>query len=187
MGLSYYRFGHILPCSITKGYVCFKLPSGKVIQCATNLHVELPEQVNHFRSPYVMFLLYDDEKEYIGRYDGSISIYKKGTNLLVGLNNWVPPECEICQVGWYGYATQLFEIYLNKLDMSTLYTNRTNQFVSDLTFTPSETALETALALVSSKRNTIQNCLCVGGGVVNYDIEWDLSSGYGWEDLQIFV
>lgn len=122
LGFSYYRYGRIKPCGVKDGYVYYRLPSGLVIKHSTKLEIEIPEQCNLFISDTVAFLLYDADKMYIGRYDGSISIYRLSDNLLVGLNNWQAPkyvETKLC--GFHNEGSHLDEIHLDLRDRQTVY------------------------------------------------------------------
>lgn len=122
MGFNYYRYGHIKPCGVEDGYVYYMLPSGTKVKHKTQLSINIKEQTNLFISDTVAFLLYNEDKMYIGRYDGSISIYRVSDELLVGLNNWEPPRyvetkpCGFCKFGEY-----LDEIHLDLRDNRTLY------------------------------------------------------------------
>ncbi len=122
LGFSYYRYGRIKPCGVSGGSVYYTLPSGYRVMHSTQLQVEIPEQTNPFISETVAFLLYHEEKMYIGRYDGSISIYRMSDELLVGLNNWEAPKYVDTQVcGYYSEGSLLDEIHLDLRDRQTVY------------------------------------------------------------------
>lgn len=122
MGFNFFEYGNIHPCGIANHKVYFTLPSGMRIEYNTKLDVEIPEQTNLFISDTVLFLLYHDDKMYIGRKDTSISIYRISDGLLVGLNTWDAPkyaEVELC--GFYNDGNSMHEIQLDLRDKRTVY------------------------------------------------------------------
>lgn len=125
MGFNFHNLGNIHECWIENNLVFYRQTStGKVYSYHTALNVTLPAQTNLFASNTVAFLLYDDEKEYIGRYDGVISIYRRSDDMLVGLSNWKPPEppsLKLC--GFYDSPFGPDEIKLDMRDQQTVYIN----------------------------------------------------------------
>jgi hypothetical protein len=122
MGFNYFNYGNIHPCGISQGKVFYILPSGKRVEFETKLNVEIPEQTNLFISDRVAFLLYHEDKMYIGRFDDSISIYRKSDELLVGLNSWkAPMESKTVVCGYYNNGYSITEIHLDLRDRRTVY------------------------------------------------------------------
>lgn len=115
-------YGNIHPCGVKDGKVYYDLPSGHRTYFETALDIEIPIQVNLFISDTVMFLLFHDDKMYVGRNDQSISIYRTSDLLLVGLSYWKPPkyaETKLC--GYYNNRGDIYEIHLDLKDRRTLY------------------------------------------------------------------
>lgn len=123
MGFSYHGFGNIHYCWIQDGVIYEESSvTGVIRKHLTRLPVNIPKQLNLFASKTVAFLLYHEDKMYIGRYDGIISIYRKSDNLLVGLNNWdVPNKPYTTRLGFIKTSTGLKEILLDVSDYKTLY------------------------------------------------------------------
>lgn len=122
MGFNFFNYGNIHPCGVSSGKLYYVLPSGKRIEFNTKLDINIPEQTNLFISDTVAFLLYHDDKMYVGRYDSSISIYRISDELLVGLNTWEPPkyaETMLCGLYYNGACT--CEIHLDLKDKQTVY------------------------------------------------------------------
>lgn len=122
MGFNYYNYGNIQPCRVEGGNLIYRLPSGKEIVKKTQLKVDIHEQCNLFISDTVSFLLFEGGLMYVGRADGSISIYRESDELLVGLNNWEKdqfPETQLC--GFYKENGGLSEIHVDCRDWQTLY------------------------------------------------------------------
>ncbi len=124
MGFNYYNLGNIHPCWIEGGYVCHEVEvSHSIYRYQTALELSLPRQQNIFYSHMVAFWLQDTEKEYIGRYDGVISIYRRSDNMLVGLSNWKAPfRCATPITGFYLAPTGKSEVFLDSRDGVTVYT-----------------------------------------------------------------
>lgn len=121
-GFNYFGFGCLHPCRVENGYIIYRLPSGLEVKHATGLEVNIPEQTNTFISETVVFLLYNDGKEYIGRLDGSISIYNQSDDLLVGLNHWekhLCPRTKLC--GYYLDGKFVKELHVDLRDNTSLY------------------------------------------------------------------
>lgn len=122
MGFNFFSYGNIHPCGVENGKVYYKLPSGKRVEFDTKLECDIPEQTNLFISDRVAFLLYHEDKMYIGRYDKSISIYRASDELLVGLNTWEAPRyAETVCCGFYKPGGYITEIHLDLKDRQTVY------------------------------------------------------------------
>lgn len=123
MGFNLYGLGNIKPCRISQGILYYTLPySGKTFSCPTSLQISIPEQTNLFVSKTVAFFLEDEEKYYVGRYDGRISIYRKSDNMLVGLQSWeCPPYPMLCECGFYKTVIGNVPVRLDTRDCVTLY------------------------------------------------------------------
>ena len=123
MGFSYYGYGNIMPCGISSGQLWFRLPSDEIITCETSFDTDLtiPEQVNLFRSNSVMFLLYHDGFEYIGRYDGTLSKFKINDNIVQGLGWFKPPVLNLEPIGIYCVGKYYYNVMLNKLDYQSIH------------------------------------------------------------------
>ncbi len=120
-GFNYFGFGNVHPCGIKDKKVYYTLPSGVAIHNNTSIDFEIPEQMNLFVSDTVMFLLYHEDKKYVGRKDGSISIYRTSDELLVGLQNWkAPAYAETMLCGLYN-SSGMYEIHLDLRDKRTVY------------------------------------------------------------------
>lgn len=91
MGFNYFGYGNIHPCGVHDGYVYYTLPSGLVTKHSINLNIEIPEQTNCFISDTVAFLLYKNDRMYIGRFDTTYSVYRCSDGLLVGSGSWDSP------------------------------------------------------------------------------------------------
>lgn len=124
MGFNFHGYGNIHSCWISGGYVYEEtICTKRVYSYATRLNVEIPKQLNLFVSNTVAFLLYHEDKMYIGRYDGVISIYRRRDNLLVGLNNWDAPKVPyLYTAGFLDTAAGARSVKLDKRDNLTLYT-----------------------------------------------------------------
>lgn len=129
MGFNLYGLGNIHKCWIKDHKVFYEqTASGAVYSYDTALDVEIPPQKNLFVSDNVAFLLYHDGKEYIGRYDGVISVYRQSDDMLVGLSNWNPPTYPPLKTcGYYRTPVQIEEIFLDLRDQVTVYTKWHNQ------------------------------------------------------------
>ena len=123
MGFNLYSLGNIHKCWIEDHKVFYEqTATGKVYSYETALDVTLPAQKNLFVSDNVAFLMYSEDKEYVGRYDGVISIYRRSDNMLVGLSNWKPPTYPPLKTcGFYQSPVQPEEIYLDLRDQQTVY------------------------------------------------------------------
>lgn len=127
MGFNFFNYGNIHPCGISNGFVYYVLPSGKNVYFPTSIEGEIPIQTNLFISDRVAFILYSEDKMYLGRYDKSISIYRKSDGLLVGLNTWEPPKySETVLCGFYNMKGEMHEIHLDLKDKQTVYICGTN-------------------------------------------------------------
>ena len=123
MGFNNHGFGNIHECKIQDGYIFDIMPiSGSVYRYPTRLPVNIPAQTNIFVSDTVAFLLYHEDKVYIGRFDGIISIYRESDMLLVGLNNWDPPaKPYVRQIGMLHCPTGFIPLQLDMRDKLTIY------------------------------------------------------------------
>lgn len=122
MGFNYYGLGNLNPVGIKDGFVYCRLPSGHEIKYPTKLDFDIPEQVNLFYSETIAFILYHEDKMYIGRFDSSISIYRLSDELLVGLNTWEAPKyVETVHCGFYRLKGKSYEIHLDLRDRKTVY------------------------------------------------------------------
>lgn len=124
MGFSQYQYGNIHDCWIENGYVCHETAcSHSVYKYPTPLEVNIPRQKNIFMSFTVAFLLYHEDKMYVGRYDGWISIYRMSDNMLVGLNSWRAPSPPLTiLIGLFSSHYGIKEVYLDTRDRVTVYT-----------------------------------------------------------------
>lgn len=174
LGFNYYNYGNIRNCRITSGKIQVKDPFDRITEYATPLQEETDWQCNLFISPYIAFVLYThDKREIIGRFDGSITVYRD--DLMVGLNSWQPKKAvDVRPIGYYSGASSLQHILLD-------YTDRKNLFVSSLRYeallpTPlyGEPNLTTALAIMEQReRNSI--ILLEGGGEVEVPV-WSIQN-----------
>lgn len=133
MGFNYFGYGCIQPCRVEGGYVIRRLPSGAEQKYATRLTVDIPEQLNLFIAPNILFYLKHDGLEYIGRKDGSISIYREKDDLLWGLNNWDIsgiPLLKVC--GYKIFGKMHAYIYQDKFDQQSLYSSFAKRYSSKL-------------------------------------------------------
>lgn len=188
MGFNYFDIGNIMPCGVRDGTVYYTLPSGKRIDMPTRLPVNIPEQTNLFISPTILFLLYDDENEYIGRKDGSISIFKKGTNLLVGLNNFDQPKFPNVDVCGYFKMRNFHEnIYLFMDDKQTLGTKgyRGSGVLGKKVFT----SFDLDKALIDCINDVASNTTHIFGiGGERYEPSaWNVQAGLREQNCPVFV
>lgn len=122
MGFNYFNYGNIHPCRVQDKKIIYRLRSGMEISADCSLDVNIPEQVNLFISDRVMWLLYHEDKEYIGRQDGSISVYRVADGLLVGLGFWeAPPIAQTYLCGMHTEASLMTEIHMDMRDRQTVY------------------------------------------------------------------
>ena len=122
MGFNYFNYGNIHPCGISKHKVFYTLPSGFKVEYDTKLDIEIPEQTSAFISSTIAFVLYHEDKMYIGRRDKSISIYRMSDELLVGLNTWDPVNyTETKPIGHFNNGRNISEIHVDLRDSQTVY------------------------------------------------------------------
>lgn len=122
MGFCYFGYGHTHPCKISGGKVSYLLPSGMWVSANTALQEEVREQTIPFLSDTVAFYLEDNDKSYVGRYDGSISMYRLSDDLLVGLNYWEAPKYpNTVLIGYFNNDYTLGEVHLDLNDHRTAY------------------------------------------------------------------
>lgn len=121
MGFNYYNFGNIRTCRISGNKIQAKDPFGQIMEFDTPLSEDTEWQCNLFISPYIAFVLYThDKREIIGRFDGSITIYKG--DLMVGLNSWTPKKSvHMVPIGYYSGTTSLQHILLDCGNRRTVY------------------------------------------------------------------
>lgn len=123
MGFNLHSLGNIHKCWIKDHKVFYEQTASKIVYSYdTGLDVDIPPQQNIFVSDNVAFLLYHEGKQYVGRYDGVISIYRQSDDMLVGLNHWSPPvypPLKTC--GFYMSPVQPEEIFLDLRDKVTVY------------------------------------------------------------------
>ena len=125
MGFSYFNYGCIHPCGVKDGMVYYELPSGVIVKYKTSIAVDIEKQTIPFYSNYVAFCLESNGTEYVGRYDGSVSMYDTRTGLLIGLGNWEAPKYpEIMHCGFYTESSRIIEVYLDLRDYRTLYVGK---------------------------------------------------------------
>lgn len=122
MGFSYHGYGYIQPCWVDNGKVYRRLPSGYVASYPTKLDVTIPEQLNLFYGPTIAFWLQDDNFDYIGRNDGSISVVRKLDGLLYGLNFWEGDKyARVRKCGFYLQGTAQIRLFQDLTDAQSLY------------------------------------------------------------------
>ena len=192
MGFNYFGYGGICPCSLSNGILKQKLPSGRIVEYATQLdvNIDIPEQTNYFVSKTVMFLLYDKNLMYIGRKDGSISIYDMSQNeLLVGLNAWSAPKIvETMIVGLYRNHTNLQEIHMDLRDNQSLYirglpiTSKFTKPVKDYNFN-----MDRAVLSAEIYNNGNHYCISYEGGEPVYEDVWVIQTELRGGDYRVFL
>lgn len=123
MGFHNVKLGNIHECWIENGYVHEQCPfSGKVYKYPTRLNVTIPKQCNLYYAKDIAFYLKHNGEVYIGRHDGSISIYRESDMLLTGLNNWdAPVGIPTCIIGFHRCGRGLREVLLDLRDKQTIY------------------------------------------------------------------
>lgn len=192
MGFSYFNYGGICPCSLKDGVLTQYLPSGFEVSYNTTIDkaVNIPKQTNYFVSKNVMFLLYDDNKMYIGRKDKSISIYDVNDNeLLVGLATWETPRvAETMIVGLYRNHSNLTEIHLDLRDNQSLYlkglpiTSKFLKPVKDYNFN-----MDTAVLSAEVYRSGRHYCICYQGGESVDEDVWVIQTELRNGDYKVFL
>lgn len=123
MGFNLYNLGVIRECRLNVGILEYRSPiTYKLHQCKTSLVDSCEWQRNIFYSKSVAFVLYANDKVYIGRYDGKVSIYRRSDMLLLGLQNWdVPARPSTVCCGYYCEGGMPYEVFLDRSDAKTLY------------------------------------------------------------------
>ena len=123
MGFRNQGLGNIHECWVENGMICEKSPFSDITyKYPTRLQLDIPKQLNLFVSPLVAFYLKHEGNVYIGRYDGSISIYRESDMLLVGLNNWdAPDKVATAIIGFQRCSNGLREVLLDLRDRQTVY------------------------------------------------------------------
>ncbi len=163
MGFNYYNFGNIRECSLQDGTLHVRDPFGRVTKYQIDLQERTAWQQNIFITPYIAFVLYtNDNREIIGRFDGSITLYKD--NLMVGLSSWKPKDVlNVVQVGYYCGSASLHSIVVDMDDRQTL-------FVDDLRYeallpTPLSGTPNLTTALALAEQRTKESVILMKGGV----------------------
>ena len=188
MGFNYYQFGNVHPCGISNHQVYYTLPSGLKISHETSLDVEIPEQLNLFISNTVAFMLFHEDKMYIGRYDSSISIYRVSDELLVGLNTWNPPRyVETRACGFYNYDGFIKELHLDLRDKRTVYIG--DLYIQGVLEKPLVDEIDMDLSFFSAKvigTRHDYSSYKKGGESVEVNI-WTVQEGIRSRDCRIFL
>lgn len=120
MGFNYYNYGNIRECRIADHKIQVKDLYDNITEYSTSIELETDWQCNLFLSQYIAFVLYTyDKREIIGRFDGSITVYKG--SLMVGLNSWKPKVAlPVKPIGYYR-ASNLQHIMLDCTDNQTVF------------------------------------------------------------------
>lgn len=189
MGFCQRQYGNVHACWIEDGYVCQEMACTHVVhRYPTQLDVNIPKQTNIFFSFTVAFLLYHEDRMYVGRYDGWISIYRVSDNMLVGINRWTPDSNAICmQVGFFCDNLIVYEVYLDVRDRQTIYSRWHRVEAKLKKQIPAEVP-----ALFDAKSFTpgtpIEDWyLLVGGGeVVGVDV-WSVQDSLWRQDCRVFL
>ena len=122
MGFNYFGYGCVQPCGVINGKVYQVLPSGMAVFYNTKLDVTIPEQVNLYYGKTIAFWLKHGGRDYIGRFDGSITIIRESDGLLVGLNSWeAPKRPEVIPCGMYAEKGIPQVCYIDNRDRQSLY------------------------------------------------------------------
>lgn len=159
MGFSLYNLGNILPCRIESQRIIYSLPTGMEVRCPTQFTEDVPQQRNIFTGKTIAFYLkLSDGRDLIGRFDGSISIYRG--RLLVGLNNWsVPTQQNLVRCGVVRSSSGIDWVYKSTLDNMSLMSSGARQtsilFKEDLSL---QYACQDAMTLACT-RIDLTNCI----------------------------
>lgn len=90
--------GATASCRIHNGYIETDWPSKRKYK--TTLNIETDWQCNTYESPVVYFLLWHEDKLYIGLNNGAINVVdRKG--LLLAIYTWEPPRLFLSLVGFW--------------------------------------------------------------------------------------
>ena len=186
MGFNYYRYGCIQPCGIENGKVYHILPSGARREYPCGLNITVPLQTNLYYGETIAFVLEHEGKEYIGRFDGSISVIRKSDGLLVGLNNWVPSRApKMIECGIYREHGITQVIFLDPSDRQSLYIY--GQPMSSKLRVPYNGTFDTVDSILSfmieGTRNT--HVYTEGGEALATEI-WDIQTSIRGRDCRIF-
>lgn len=187
-GFNYFCYGNVHPCWMDSGILKYRLRSGLVIEHKTGFEdLTIEEQTNLFISDRVMWILYHNGFQYIGRRDGSVSIYRVSDDVLYGANSWHPPyypETSVCgfKTGDYGCV----EVHIDMRDKRTVYA--TGVYEEGVLPKPTDLTLNmTALrgASMTHYGNT-QHIISKGGDVIEVD-EWFVQEGIRRRDCPCFL
>lgn len=124
MGFMQQTYGIVRRCWVTAGQLYYAMPyTDKIHSCEVSLDIDIPEQLNEFRSDTVAFYLMDDNFKYIGRYDGTISILDKNSGMLVDWSTWkTPAGVPVREVGKCYTPIGYIPAYMDMRDEHTVYT-----------------------------------------------------------------
>lgn len=176
MGFKTYSIEHVNPCWVKDGIIYVRLYSGFVCSYKSGIPYDIEEQVNTFRSSRVAFVLYHEDDMLVGRNDGTISIYKKGTNLLTGLNYFEYPLVYLQHVGFTTGSSwsRMSPVYIDGRDQKTVYCGH---FVALADGIPQHLNMELAMACCKSKEKVLNSCYVYkdGGELVEFS-DWHLST-----------
>lgn len=189
MGFSQYRFGNIHECWIEDGLVCQEMPCTKqVYKYPTRLTDNIPRQLNIFSSFNVAFLLYHEDKMYIGRNDGWISIYRADDGLLVGLNNWDAPNAPITSlIGFFNSTDGIRDVYLDMRDKQTIYSTwRRAEARLTLPFDGSYTDIIDIESYAPAPTLADWYLYSKGGERIGVDV-WSVQEALWREDCKVFL
>lgn len=123
MSFNYFGYGDYLECACAGSLIVVWKNSGEVCSYPTSFPGVLPKQRLYFEAPNVMWILYDDKKEYmyVGRADNSVDCYRVKDNLLCASYSWEAPKpFPVREVGAYYYKRGR-RVTLNGLDNRTCY------------------------------------------------------------------
>lgn len=189
MGFNYFDIGQIHPCGIANKQVYQKLPSGKVISYPTGLDITVPEQLNLFISDCIAFVLYDNENEYIGRFDGTISIYRKSDDLLVGLNFWTAPKVPNVIPCGYLYNGKIHSDIFLFLDDGQTVATADSRYESILTKPTSNREFDFDKAMLGCLTATKPRTPCIydKGGHVYETGSWNVQTDLWKQNCKIFL
>lgn len=174
MGFNYYNFGNIRECRIADNKIQVKDLIGNITEYPTATELETDWQCNLFINPYIAFVLYTyDKREIIGRFDGSITVYRG--NLMVGLNSWKPKlMLPVKPIGYYSGTYNLQYIMLDGTDNQTLFVDSLRYEARLDKPIRKEPNLTTALALIE-QGNKSAIILLQGGEEVEVPV-WSIQN-----------
>lgn len=189
MGFNNNNKGSIHLCWMENGVLYEEAACSKQVRSyPTKLDISLPKQKNLFVSNTVAFLLYDEDKMYIGRFDGVISIYDKNSRLLLGISAWSPPEgVPLKLIGFFHTAAGIKEVNLDLRDHQTVYIDwhRIEALLSkpfNITITDTFTALDRCYTPTLSTWYFFDK----EGNKVGLSV-WDIQNSLWKQDCEIFL